>query len=429
MESSLANTAQALRTGQQELLSYLNEVEAHFEKREPEVLAFMPEEGRFERMRHDAEALLERYPEIEGRPALFGVTVGIKDIFHADGFATKGGSKLPPERLAGTEAESVTRLKEAGALILGKAVTTEFAYFGPGPTRNPHNPEHTPGGSSSGSAAGVAAGLCLFALGTQTIGSINRPAAFCGAVGYKPSYERVSRAGVIPLSPSVDHIGGFSSDVAGLRLVATVLVHEWQDSAVRGKPVMGVLEGPYIERADAEGIKHFGVAVRRLADAGFAVKMVRAMTDYDDIYERHQQLVAAEAAQVHREWYAEFKSLYHFKTVGLIERGLTVSDDALAEALKGRARLRGELTALMDEQGVDVLVAPPAPGAAPKGLESTGDPVMNLPWTHSGVPSITVPAGLNEAGMPMGLQVVGRFGGDEDLINWSESIEQSLRGG
>ncbi len=141
------------------------------------------------------------------RPPLFGIPIGIKDIFHVNGFSTHAGSRLPPKQLMGEEAKCVSDLKKAGALILGKTVTTEFAYFEPGPTMNPHNPNHTPGGSSSGSAAAVAAGLCPLALGSQTIGSIIRPASFCGVVGYKPSYDRISRDGVIPVSPSLDHIG------------------------------------------------------------------------------------------------------------------------------------------------------------------------------------------------------------------------------
>ncbi len=172
----------------------LDRVEALFAEREPEVRAFLPEEGRFDRLRREAAALEARWPDPERRPPLFGVLAGVKDIFHVDGFETGGGSRLPPEVLRGPEAASVTTLRAAGALILGKAVSTEFAYFAPGPTRNPWNPEHTPGGSSSGSAAAVGAGLAPLALGTQTIGSIIRPAAFCGAVGYKPSYERICAA-------------------------------------------------------------------------------------------------------------------------------------------------------------------------------------------------------------------------------------------
>jgi len=194
--------ARAFRSGELPLTNYISQIETFFEECEPSILAFIPEENRFERLRKDAQELIWRFPDPKNRPPLFGMTVGVKDIFHVDGFTTQAGSRLPAHELQGNEAESVTRLKNAGALILGKTVTTEFAYFTPGPTRNPHDPAHTPGGSSSGSAAAVGAGLCPLALGTQTIGSLIRPAAFCGTVTLKPTYDRISRSGVIPLSPS-----------------------------------------------------------------------------------------------------------------------------------------------------------------------------------------------------------------------------------
>jgi len=156
--------------------------------------------------------------------------VGIKDIFHVDGFVTRAGTRVPPERFAGPEAASVALLREAGALIAGKTVTTEFAYFEPGPTRNPHNPAHTPGGSSSGSAAAVAAGLCQLALGTQTIGSVIRPAAFCGVVGFKPSFGRIPTSGLVYFSRTIDHVGLFTQDLDGMELAASVLCRDWQPS-------------------------------------------------------------------------------------------------------------------------------------------------------------------------------------------------------
>ncbi len=406
------------------LLETLDQLEAHFREREPEVLAFVPEEGRFERLRQEADALLAQYPDSEARPPLFGVTLGVKDIFHASGFTTQAGCKLPPGLLQGLEAQSVTLLKEAGALILGKTVTTEFAYFAPGPTRNPHNPAHTPGGSSSGSAAAVGAGLCSLALGTQTIGSVTRPAAFCGVVGFKPSYDRISRIGVIPLSPSVDHVGLFAPDLAGAKLAASALCDDWKSSPPsQRKPVLGIPEGPYLERASEAGLEHFRAACQRLTESGFEVIPVPAMPDFDDIYQRHNQLTAAEAAQVHERWYATHGDLYHPKTVELIERGREISPEELAQTLEGRQQLRDELTALMDEHSLDLWLSPSAPGPAPEGLDSTGDPVMNLPWTHCGLPTLNLPAGMNDVGLPLGLQVAGRWYAEEALFEWAAQLE------
>ncbi len=426
--TNLADLAATVKHGDG-LLAYLDELEAHFEKREPDVLAFVPEEGRFERLRREAHTLLTQYLDPQKRPVLFGVPVGVKDIFHVNGFTTRAGSKVPPAVLQGTEAESVRKLKAAGALIMGKTVTTEFAYFAPGPTRNPHNPAHTPGGSSSGSAAAIGAGLCSLALGTQTIGSITRPAAFCGAVGYKPSYDRVSRAGVIPLSPSGDHIGSFARDVAGAALAAAVLVAAWDSAAAGSRPPrarLGIPVGDYLQRATAEGRTHFRTTCDHLEKTGFEIKSVASMSDFDAIYARHNLLVAAETAQVHAQWFAQYGESYHQKTADLIQRGQAVSRADLAVALNGRGQLRAELTALMEANQIDIWISPSAPGVAPQGLDSTGDPVMNLPWTHSGLPTIGLPSGVAAGGLPFGLQLAARFGADEMLFAWVAEIEKAL---
>ncbi len=411
------------------VLDQIDAIEARFEAREPDVRAFVPEEGRFDRLRREARGLLDRFPRPDARPPLFGVPVGVKDIFHVDGFVTRAGSRLPPEALQGAEAESVTLLKSAGALIVGKTVTTEFAYFAPGPTRNPHNLAHTPGGSSSGSAAAVAAGLCALALGTQTIGSISRPAAFCGVVGYKPSYDRISRGGVIPLSPSLDHVGTFTPDVAGAIRAASVLCRDWRFAIGERRPVLGIPEGPYLSNATEEGLAHFRSACQRLATAGYSVRPVTTMPDFDAIRERHSLILAVEAARVHADWFARYADQYHPKTADLIRRGQALSDGELAQALAGRERLRAELAALMDAHGVDLWIAPSAPGPAPKGLDSTGDPVMNLPWTHSGLPTLSLPAGKTDAGLPLGLQVIGRWYADEALLSWTGQFERVLERG
>lgn len=410
-----------------ELLESIDRCEALFSAREPSVQAFLPEPGRFGRLRREAEALLARYPDARGRPPLFGVLAGVKDIFHVDGFATRAGSRLPPEALPGPEAESVRRLRNAGALILGKTVTTEFAYFAPGPTHNPRNPDHTPGGSSSGSAAGVAAGFCTLALGTQTIGSIIRPAAFCGVVGFKPSFGRISSEGVIPLSPSLDHVGLFAPDVARVRQASPVLYGEWRDLDLPPrKPVLGIPDGPYLQNASADGLLHFDAVCQRLAAAGYALRHVNVMADFEDIRTRHNLIVAAEAAQVHADWFQKYAALYAPKTAELIRRGQSITRDELAIALDGRAGLRSELTGAMDEHDLDLWISPSAPGPAPRGLESTGDPVMNLPWTQAGLPALNLPAGLNDASLPLGLQLVGRHGQDEALLAWAEELEGVL---
>lgn len=426
----LTELSRVLRSGALDLLDYLAELEARFEAREPRVLAFTPEVGRFARLRREAERLQARFPDPQTRPALFGVPVGVKDIFHVLGFPTQAGSRLPAEVLAGPEAESVTRLKEAGALILGKTATTEFAYFGPAATRNPWSQEdapHTPGGSSSGSAAAVAAGLAPLTLGTQTIGSIVRPASFCGVVGFKPTYDRVSRAGVIPLAPSYDHIGPFAVDVAGVKLAAAALIKDWRPELVTTRrPVLGIPRGPFLEHAAADMLTHFRATCERLRQAGYTLKAVPAMPDFVAIRERHLLAVAAEAAHVHAGWFPTYQALYHSKTAELIRRGQGVSSVELHLALKGREQLREALTGLMGEHEIDLWISPAAPGAAPRGLESTGNPVMNLPWTQAGLPSLNLPSGHNAAGLPLGLQLAGWWYGDEQLLDWASEIEAAI---
>ncbi|PIE80779.1 MAG: amidase [Chloroflexi bacterium] len=418
----------ALRRGDWSLLDYVTELEAHFAEREPEIEAFVPENGRFNRLRKEAEQLLARYPDPEKRPLLFGLPIGVKDIFYVNSFATQAGSRLPQELFQGKEAEVVTRLRQAGALILGKTVTTEFAYFAPGPTRNPYKPTHTPGGSSSGSAAGVGAGLCLLALGTQTIGSINRPAAYCGVVGYKPSYDRIVKTGVIPLAPAVDTIGFFTPDAAGIAVAAALLCGGWQSvTQLPGKPVLGIPTGPFLKRANTEGLAHFELICERLRTAGYQVKSVPVMPDFEQIDDAHHTIVAAEAAQVHATWFSQYPELYHDKTAALIRRGQAVDALTLETALASREVLRHKLAKVMEAAQLDLWLSPPAVGSAPFGLDSTGDPVMNLPWTHSGLPTLSLPAGFNGQGLPMGLQVTGHWYGDEKMLAAAVGLERALQ--
>lgn len=417
-----------------DLPALIDELETRFSAVEPDVFAFVPEDGRFDRLREDAAVLAERYPDPNARPALYGVPIGVKDIFNVDGFPTRAGTDLPPELFAGPEATAVARLKAAGALILGKTVTTQFAYFAPGPTRHPLSrvlgEPHTPGGSSSGSAAAVAAGLSPLTLGTQTIGSINRPASYCGVVGYKPTYGRVPKDGVVPLSPSVDTVGVFVPAAADLAVVAPLLVNNWSPLAVRREtPRLGVPDGPYLDRALPAARAQFRQTLAALERAGFEIVVVPALADFEAVYKRHNDLVAVEAARAHASWFAEYGEHYHPKTAELIRRGQAVSPAAYEQAIIGCRALRQWLHALMDRHGLAVWLSPSAVGVAPRGLESTGDPVMNLPWSHAGLPTVTLPSGVDEQGLPFGLQLAGRFGADEPLLPLAGELAAALAPG
>ncbi|SNR66417.1 amidase [Halorubrum vacuolatum] len=423
----LATTADALRAGQIDVSTYLGKLKARTDTVEPEVSALVPEEDRWNRLDEDAAVLAGTYRDPADRPSLYGVPIGIKDIIHVDGLPTQAGSTLPPDVLAGPEATVVRLLRDAGALVFGKTVTTEFAHFDPGPTRNPHDLDRTPGGSSSGSAAAVASGICPAALGTQTIGSVIRPAAFCGIVGFKPSFGRIPTDGVIPLSTSVDHVGFFTQDTAGASLLASILCDGWRQlPAPTGRPTLAVPDGPYLEQASPVALDAFESQLERLGKGGYELVRLSTLTDIEAINERHKRLVAADAALAHDEWYREYGDRYAEETGGLIETGKAVTIDTVSEARRSRHELRAGFLELMDQHDVDLWIAPAAPGPAPEGIETTGDPVMNLPWTHTGLPTITVPAGKTADDLPLGVQCAGRFGADEDVIRWSHGLADTL---
>lgn len=388
--------------------------------------ALLPEEGRRERLLAEAAALAARYAGTAARPPLYGVLVGVKDIIAVQGMPTRAGSALPPEAFPLSEGTTVRRLRDAGALILGKTVTTEFAYFDPGATANPHDPRRTPGGSSSGSAAAVAAGYALAALGTQTVGSVIRPAAFCGVVGVKPTYGRVPTDGVLYYSPSVDHVGFFTQDAAGARLVASVLLDDWRAGVEAPREItLGVPDGPYLDQAEPAARAAFEASLRALEEAGVAVRRVPALGDIEAITEHHRALATAEFREQHLERFARWGALVRGGSASLFDSGALITAAQRAEGAVNRGRVRAGLEALMDTHGLDAWACPAAPGPAPLGLRSTGDPAMNLPWTHTGMPALTVPAGLVDS-MPVGLQLATRAGRDEELLALAEVLEPLL---
>ncbi len=423
----LGRTAGALREGERTATDHVEATLERVAEVEPDLRSLVSEPRREDRLRAAAAGLEERHPDPGSRPPLYGVPVGVKDIFHVSELPTRAGSELPPGDLAGPQADVVSALRDAGALVLGKTHTTEFAYMVPGPTRNPHDLEHTPGGSSSGSVAAVAAGLCPLALGTQTIGSTIRPAAFCGIVGFKPTFGRIPRGGLLIVSESVDHVGLFTQDVEGMDLAASICVPDWGEVPDPDRPVLGVPEGPYLEQASAVGRRGLERAVEGLEAAGFEVRHVPALEDIEAINGRHRSLVDAEMALSHHDWFERHEGRYADDTAERIREGRETTAGTLAETRASRGALRARLGDRMDEAGIDCWVCPPAPGTAPEGLDSTGDPVMNLPWTHAGLPAISLPAGEHE-GLPLGLQVVAGFGDDERLLAWAETMAPALDG-
>jgi len=421
--------ASKLRSGQLDLFEYLEELCRIIEAQEPKIHALIP--GTFDRKRllSDAKALVERYPEPHLRPALFGIPVGIKDIIRTDGFPTRCGSALPAELFEGAEADCVSRLRRDGAIIAAKTVTTEFAYNEPGPTRNPHNLEHTPGGSSSGSAAAVASGFFPLALGSQTVGSVIRPAAFCGIVGFKPSFGRISMDGVIPYSNSADHLGILCKEPAAIDAAMAVLTDNWRglpDKLFLEDVVFGVPDGPYLDRTSANGRVFFEDQLERMRRAGCNVKRIQTFSDFNTIEKNHRRLIAAEMARYHSPWFEANRHLYRPRTLKQIEKGLLIKDDEIEALRKERCTLRQRIKQQMREEGIWCWICPPATDHAPKGLQSTGDAVMNLPWTSAGLPVVTLPAGKDRFSLPQGVQIVSPFMEDETLVQIADMLFEKL---
>ncbi len=422
-ECSLSKIISQLQSKELTPEKLIDELCDKLEKWDSKIKAFLPETNRRERLHQDLKKLYHKFPDPADRPILFGIPIGVKDIFHVNGFKTKAGSDLPSEVLQGKEAEVVSKLKQAGVLIMGKTVTTEFAYFHPGATCNPHNFDHTPGGSSSGSAAAVAAGFSPLTLGTQTIGSISRPASFCGIIGFKPSFGRISTDGVIPFSRSADHIGFFTQDLEGSNIIASILCNNWIDDLpeINRKPVLGISEGKFLEQASSEILSTFYQTIEKLKYKGSTIRSIRTFDNIDEINSNHKLMNAAEFAEVHKNWVEKYENKYHQASIDLIKKGQSVPIEVLNKAINGRIQLREELEQLQMENEIDLWISPSAVTTAPKGLDSTGDPAMNLPWTYAGVPTISIPYGLSDE-LPIGIQFAGNYFKDETLFKLIKRI-------
>lgn len=372
------------------------------------------------------------------RGPLHGIPVGLKDIFYTAGLKTTMGSPIYADFVPDYDATTVRLLKEAGAVILGKCQTTEFAALAPSPTRNPWNLEHTPGGSSSGSAAAVAAAMCYGALGSQTYGSTIRPAAYCGCVGLKPTYGRVSAFGVFALAWSLDHVGIFARTVTDVAHLLQVLAgDDPRDPAcvpvpvpqyVKGlgdqqPPRLGLVREFFLEKADEETRTHTEAVAERLARAGARVEEVRLPASFAGAPEAHFAMLYAESAASHRETYAQHKARYSSQMQELIEKGLKVSGIDYVELRRHQQRFRHDLDALC--RTVDALLTPATPAPAPRGFATTGDPTFNGPASFSGLPSLGLPSGLSADGLPFGIQLMSASFAEERLLaagKWCEAV-------
>jgi Asp-tRNA(Asn)/Glu-tRNA(Gln) amidotransferase A subunit family amidase len=350
--------------------------------------------------------------------ALDGIPFGVKDIFETRGLATEYGSPVYAGRVGVEDAALVAALRRAGGVLLGKTHTTAFAYFDPAPTRNPRDLDRTPGGSSSGSAAAVAAGMVPFALGTQTMGSVIRPASFCGITGFKPTYGLLPLEGVLPFAPSLDTAGLFTETAAGMKLL-----WERMGKATRAEPAtrLGVLE-PWVP-IESGMRQAYEWALGRLRAAGWVTDAVTVPVDLAAVQQAVELVTTVEGARTHRARWEQFGERIGARLAALIRRGLAIADQDYLDALEALEIARRRMLELWADY--PVLLSPAVRGPAPGGLASTGDPALNAPWTGLRGPVLTLPMNPGDR-LPLGLQMAAPPGADGLLLETAVRLEQDL---
>jgi Asp-tRNA(Asn)/Glu-tRNA(Gln) amidotransferase A subunit family amidase len=357
------------------------------------------------------------------RGPLHGVPVGVKDIVDVAGMPTTGGAKPFAHTRPAVDAPAVARLRAAGAIILGKTVTTEFAYRDPAPTRNPWNQGHTPGGSSAGSAAALAARMAPLAIGSQTVGSVLRPAAYCGVVGFKGSHGLVPVAGVIPLAWSLDHVGVLTRSVGDAALAMSVLAGRALDPLPVSAPRIA-LAPELLERASPEVAAHVQSVADAFVRAGATVSKVELPASFRGIHAAGLTVLEVEAAAYHAPAFARHADDYSKEMRSLIETGLRHPATAYVNANRARLAFREEAMPLLEAH--DALLSPTAPAPAPAGLGSTGDGSFCAPWSNAGVPAISLPSGIAASGLPHAIQLVQAAGASARLLGVAAWCERAL---
>ena len=386
-----------------------------------------------------ARALDERKRNGEPLGPLHGVPVGVKDIIDTADMPTENGTVLHKGRTPRDDAGVVTSLRAAGAVILGKTVTTECAYFNPGKTRNPHNPEHTPGGSSSGSAASVAASMVPLALGSQTAGSVIRPAAFCGVYGFKPTHGLIPRHGILQLSRTLDHVGLFARSIDDVALLLEQLQgYDERDPDTRPRarvdyqkvsneepplaPMFAFIKTPHWERADAD-LKE---AYAELQEAlGAQIEEVELFPSATEGWDWQRTIMEAEMSWNLESLWLAGKDKLSERLRGLMERGRETRVIDYQRTLRRIAPTIESFDELFRER-YDAILTPPALGTAPKGLGATGDPAFCVLWTLLGMPAITLPLMQGANGLPLGVQLVGRRNYDARLLRTARWLEKKV---
>ena len=363
------------------------------------------------------------------RGPLHGIPIAVKDLIDTVGMPTAYGSPIYRGHRPAADASCVALAKAAGAIVLGKTVTTEFAAFTPGKTANPRKPAHTPGGSSSGSAAAVADGMVQLAFGTQTAGSVIRPAAYCGVVGYKPSFGLINRAGVKPLADSLDTVGVLARTVEDAAFFAGVLSERpaLRHLAVPSEaPSFGLYRTPMWDEAEPATAAALSAARAALERRGAAVTELAIAREHHELAAVQDTIMRFEAVRAFAYERIEHSAELSPRFAQMLDAGMAIGADEYDRALARAAQARAGLAAFFGS--CDAVLVPAAPGEAPVGLGNTGDPIFNRMWTLLGVPCVTLPVRWADNGLPTGVQLVGRLGDDPRLMACAAFLEQALGG-
>ena len=420
-ELSASEAAAAIAAGRLTSADLVAACIARIEAREPTVKAW----EQFDAAR--ALAAARARDKETPRGPLHGVPVGIKDIIDTADFPTAYGSPIYAGHRPRADAACVALVRRAGGIIMGKTVTTEFAAFYPGKTANPHNPKHTPGGSSSGSAAAVADHQVPVAFGTQTAGSITRPSAFCGVVGFKPSFNTYSWCGAKAEAPSFDTLGTIGRTVEDALLMWRVLQagDAPASPSLPARPRIGLCRTPFWSAAAPEAREAFRLAGQKLAAGGYELEELELPARFESLLETHKFVLDYEAA---RTWAYESEPPQRDKLSkplrAMVDRGWTLKPADYLEQRRAMARARLEFTAIV--QRYDAVMAPAAPGEAPLGLEATGDPVFSRMWTLLHVPTFNLTVSKGPNGLPVGVQFIGGIDGDLALLNLGLRLSECL---
>jgi aspartyl-tRNA(Asn)/glutamyl-tRNA(Gln) amidotransferase subunit A len=375
----------------------------------------------------EAEKLTAELKNGAWRGPLHGIPIGVKDIFDVAGWPTAAGSKAWANSIAREDCEVVSRLRTAGAIMLGKTVTTAFASFDPPVTRNPWNFAKTPGGSSSGSAAAIACGMCLGALASQTGGSITRPASYCGVCGFKPAYGKVSLHGIVPLAYSMDHPGGMAGSVRDLRILYEA-IHAGPVGARLQRNIPASIDirrvrGMFDELADPRFVELMEEIGKRISERPLGLDPMVLPAGFRDVTQRHHTVMAVEAAVFHEERFKKMPEDYPPRITDLLRHGLNTSAPHYARTKEHQKKLTTEMRELLN--GGVVLVMPATPGPAPDAA-TTGPPTFNSPWSYTGLPAVSFPVATTTDGLPLCVQLVGHPDYEDHLLALATTFQEEV---